>query len=200
MVRVLIVDDHPMVTEGISGRLRAQGHEVAAAHTLATAQAQLAAACFDLLVLDLDLGGEFGTDLLRDGSIATRLPSRITILSGTSDRDEIAIALDHGAHAFVAKSLPFEDVVRAIESTLTLPDSDDPFLWDENVGGFVTMAALFPKGTLLAPQERKVFALMRQGLSDKQIAAALDRSIHTVRVQIRSILRKRGSRRRGETV
>lgn len=121
-------------------------------------------------------------------------------MSGSSDRDEIAIALDHGAQAFVAKSLPFEDVVRAIETTLTLPAGDEPFLWDEGADGFVPISTLFPKGTLLSPQERKVFALMRQGLQDKQIAAELDRSIHTVRVQIRSILRKRGSRRRGETV
>lgn len=200
MVNVLIVDDHPMVTDGLSSRLRAQGHQVAGAGNLDCARSALHGEPFDLLVLDLDLGGEFGTDLLGDDSLVERLPRRTLILSGTSDRDEIAIALDHGAQAFVAKSLPFEDVVRAIETTLSLPDSDEPFLWDEGAGGFVTMSSLFPKGTLLSPQERKVFALMRQGLQDKQIAAELDRSIHTVRVQIRSIFRKRGSRRRGEKV
>lgn len=189
-----------MVTDGISARLRSNGHEVMGARDLTGARSQLLSRPFDLLVLDLDLGGEFGTDLLGDEALAPHLPARTVILSGTSDRDEIAIALNHGAQAFVAKSLPFEDVVHAVESALALPDSDEPFLWDEAMAAFVTMSFLFPKGTLLSPQERKVFALMRQGLQDKQIAGELDRSIHTVRVQIRSILRKRGSRRRGETV
>lgn len=195
-MHILIVDDHPLVTDGIAACLRGRGLQVTVAHTLAECRSLLETGTYDLLSLDLDLGGSFGTDLLAENRA---LPPCV-ILSGAIDRDEIAMALDYGAKAFIPKNIPFDDVVRAIEQAATLPPAEDPFLWDDNTGGFVAMSLLFPRGTLLSPQERKVFQLMKEGLQDKQIAADLDRSIHTVRVQIRSILRKRGSKRRGEAL
>ncbi len=57
---------------------------------------------------------------------------------------------------------------------------------------------IFPRHTLLTQKEREVFMLMRKGLLDKQIADELGLSIHTVRVHLRAIKRKRGHNRRFE--
>lgn len=196
-MHILIIDDHPLVTDGIAASLRTKGFEVTVSHTLEDCKQHLESGAYDLLSLDLDLGGCFGTDLLTENRV---LPPCV-ILSGTTDRDEIAMALDYGAKAFIPKNIPFDHVVRAIEMATSLPNAaEEPFLWDDTTCAFAPLSSLFPKGTLLSPQERKVFQLMKEGLQDKQIAADLDRSIHTVRVQIRSILRKRGSKRRGEAL
>jgi two-component system, NarL family, nitrate/nitrite response regulator NarL len=207
---ILIVDDHPLVTEGLAARLQQLGHEVAVAHNFAEARQQMFETAHSDCVLDIDLGGRLGTELLSDPELSTRLPPRIIILSGTTDPDDIVMALDRGAIAFVPKSIPFDDVVNALVAATNIdvspgaadgaPRTRQSMVWDQDAGGFVPSAQVFPKGTVLSPREREVFALMRQSLTDKQIAARLERSIHTIRVQVRSITRKRGTKRLGESI
>ena len=205
---ILIVDDHPLVTEGLAARLQQLGHRVAVAHNFAEARQQMCETAHSDCVLDIDLGGRLGTELLSDPELAPYLPPRIIILSGTTDPDDIVMALDRGAIAFVPKSIPFDDVVSALVAATAFDVSGDgadgrgrqPQIWDQERGSFVPSSQIFPKGSVLSPREREVFALMRQGFTDKQIAANLQRSIHTIRVQVRSITRKRGTKRRGESV
>ena len=154
---------------------------------------------YDLCILDINLPDGPGTNLLSDSSLSERLPPLCLLLSGTSDRDEILMALHAGANAFISKSVEFSDLMKAINLLIDLPESPrEPLFWDQNNNQFVRVAEAFPKGTVLSPREREVFALMRRGMQDKEIAFALKRSIHMIRVQVRSIRRKRGVTRRGE--
>ena len=73
-----------------------------------------------------------------------------------------------------------------------------PLIWNLEQHKFFSIAEHFPKGSVLTPKEREVFMLLRKGMLDKQIADNLKRSIHTIRVQIRSIKRKRPFSRRSE--
>jgi len=195
-MEILIVDDHPIVTVSLAERLRVLGHHVDACHTLGDAGARIRSQIFDMCVLDLDMDGTRGTQLLADPTLATRLPECIVVLSGTRDRDDIVDALEAGAHAFLSKSIPFEDV---IEGLLTAPQAyrgGEPGIWVQEVRAYVPLGVVYPRGSALSKRERQVFQLLRRGSSDKAIAQELGRSVHTIRVQIRSILRKRGAQRR----
>jgi DNA-binding NarL/FixJ family response regulator len=195
---ILIVDDHPLVTVGLSDRLRGLGHRVEVCHTLADASQRIRAQSFDMCVLDLDMGGKRGTQIMADPTLADKLPECIVVLSGTRDRDEIVGALEAGAHAFLSKSIPFEDVIEGILSAPQAYRGGEPGMWVQEVRAYVPLGVVYPRGSTLSKREREVFQLLRRGNSDKAIAQELGRSVHTIRVQIRSILRKRGSPRRRE--
>ena len=197
---ILIIDDHPVITVGIGDRLRTLGHRVEASHTLDDAGAKIRQHRFDLCVLDLDMAGQRGTRLLSDPILTDRLPECVVILSGTRDRDDIVGALEDGAHGFLSKAVPFDDL---IEGLLAAPDAyrgGEPGIWVQEVRAYVPLGVVYPRGVTLSKREREVLKLMRRGYSDKAIAQELRRSVHTIRVQIRSILRKRGSARRREIV
>jgi len=198
-MNILIVDDHPLVAVGLADRLRGMGHQIAVGHTIDEACAKLREQRYELCVLDLDMSGRRGTELLADPTLADKQPDCIVILSGTGDRDEIVGVLDEGAHAFLPKNIPFDDV---IEGLLAAPEAyrgGEPGIWVQEVRAYVPMGVVYPRGSTLSKREREVFRLLRRGYSDKAIAQELRRSVHTIRVQIRSILRKRGTARRRES-
>lgn len=197
-MNILLVDDHPVVTVSIAARLRELGHMAEASHTLVDAGRRIAGRHFELCVLDLDMAGTPGTRLLIDPALVDKMPDTIVILSGTRDRDEIVGALEDGAHAFLPKAIPFEDVIEGILAAPEAYRGGEPGVWVQEVRAYVPLPVVYPRGSTLSRREREVFRLMRRGYSDKAIADALNRSIHTIRVQIRSILRKRGSARRRE--
>jgi DNA-binding CsgD family transcriptional regulator len=72
-------------------------------------------------------------------------------------------------------------------------------VWDEAAGGFRPFAETADEATL-TPREEEIYALLRAGCADKEIAHRLGRSIHTVRVHIRAVMRKRRVNRRARRV
>ncbi len=198
-MRLLLVDDHPLVAAGLRDALAHLNAEVILAHSLAEARERLLDETFDSWILDINMPDGIGTKLLREPDLSDRLPQKCLLLSAATDPDDIAMALDEGATAFVSKSINSQDLIKAIEQFLRLPiPLPEAQVWDQARATFVPAREVFPRGTVLSPREREVFTLMREGLHDKVIAYRLGRSIHTVRVQIRAIRRKRGKTRRAE--
>ena len=199
-MRILVVDDHPMVMQGIAALLRRGGHEVSTARDVAGAREALKAVPgLDLLLLDYNLPPGNGADLLGDPQVT--VPPRVAIFSAMSDPEDILAALELGAHAFIPKSIEPDHLLRALEALAGLDSEGElGWLWDASQSLYVRASVAFPRGSVLSPKERKVFMFLRKGLLDKQIAEELGLSIHTVRVHIRGIRRKRSSRRRAERV
>jgi two-component system nitrate/nitrite response regulator NarL len=198
-MNILIVDDHPLAAVGLADRLRTMGHHVIVCHTIEDASRQLRDQRFELCALDLDMGGRRGTELLADPSLSSHQPDCVVILSGTGDRDEIVGVLDEGAHAFLPKNIPFDDVIDGLMAAPEAYRGGEPGVWVQEVRAYVPLGVVYPRGSTLSKREREVFRLLRRGYSDKAIAQELRRSVHTIRVQIRSILRKRGTARRRES-
>lgn len=115
-VRVLLIDDHPVVLDGLTMALQAHGLEVAGqARTLADARTLLATVEADVALLDLRLPDGSGTDLLSTGDGAPDGPAFI-ILSTFQTPQYVAAAVALGASGFVAKTAPTEDIVDAVQS------------------------------------------------------------------------------------
>jgi DNA-binding NarL/FixJ family response regulator len=115
-VRVLLIDDHPVVLDGLTIALEAHGLEIAGqARTLADARTLLATVEADVALLDLRLPDGSGTDLLAAGDGAPDGPAFI-VLSTFQTPQYVAAAVALGASGFVAKTAPTEDIVEAVQS------------------------------------------------------------------------------------
>ena len=198
-MKILIADDHPMVLSSISSVLEDNGHSVTTAASFYELQAlfkQGTQNSWDILLLDYHFPEGKITDLLEQSS----LPSNaiIAILSGMTDPEDILFVLETAqADLFIPKTIDMNDLVSVIPQ-LKLKKEKKPLIWSLEHRKLSSIAEQFPKGTVLTPKEREVFMLLRKGMLDKQIADKLNRSIHTIRVQIRSIKRKRPLSRRSE--
>ena len=185
--RVLIVDDHPMVAEGIRAILETYD-DISVIGTLANGQEAIEAApalAPDVILLDLNMprmGGLTATELLLE-----RLPdTRILILSMHDSAEYIATALRHGAMGYVLKDVPTEEVKLAIDRVM----AGQRYLCTG------ASASLNP-GTAdgrepLTGREQTILLELAQGRSNKDVAAALDISVRTVETHRKNIKRKLG--------
>jgi DNA-binding NarL/FixJ family response regulator len=196
---ILFVDDHNLVASGISGLLRAQAHNVITVKNLTDARSALEKNSYDLLLLDINLGHENGLSLLETPTPGC--PPRVILLSGISEQEFIFKGFHLGAFGFIPKSIEPEELMSAISTMLTHPPLPEAgWMWDTQKKAVLSALLCFPRETILTHKEREVFMHMREGNLDKQIADIMGLSIHTVRVHIRAIKRKRGHNRRLEQV
>jgi len=113
-VRVLLIDDHPVVLDGLTIALEAHGVEIAGrARTLAEARTLLATVEAEVALLDLRLPDGSGTDLLSGAGAVADGPAFI-VLSTFQTPQYVAAAVALGASGFVAKTATTEDIVEAV--------------------------------------------------------------------------------------
>lgn len=187
-MKILIVDDHPIVLQSINLTLRASDCQTMLAHDHESAKNALQQP-FDCLLLDYRLAEACGMDLLVLPDVV--LPDHILIFSGMSNPEEIIFALEtSAAHAFISKQIDLADLYGAIAQSKDL-DHEKKWVWNNARQHFVVAAEAFPGQTLLTGKERGVYLLLLQGLAIKEIADRLNGNIHDIRVQIRGIKRKR---------
>jgi DNA-binding NarL/FixJ family response regulator len=196
--RVLFVDDHPLILSGLAEHLGGSGCQVVTAKRLADAAKLIdEQARFDVLLLDINLGKENGLALLENPP--AKLPERVVLLSGATEQEWVMQGFLLGALGFIPKNVELDEVMTALAALMDktrIPGSG--WVWNPDVKQLVDAYELFPRHTVLTPKEREVFMKMREGKLDKQVADELGLSIHTVRVHIRAIYRKRGHNRRSE--
>lgn len=182
-VRVLIVDDHPVVRAGLASLLRRQAglKLVGSAHSGEEALSILADCPVDLMLLDLRMPSINGIDLLNMLKTRDDQPKTI-ILSSYEYEEEIYRAVKAGARGYLSKNAPREEIIAAIE---------------EVVGG----GTYFPEHMLEWMQDRKarsslsgreieILEMVSKGLTNKEIANALQISHYTVRNHINHITAK----------
>jgi len=187
-MRILIIDDHPLALQGIQFCLNSADFSVTTAASLEEGVLLLQQP-FDVLLLDYHLNEHNALELLSDKSIS--LPSLILLISGMSDPEDVAHCLAlPSVTSFFSKQSDLSDLVPAI-NLLSELDCSFPWVWNSINHSYTLLEHAFPEHTFLTPKERCVFMLLRKGLLDKEIAESLHRSVHTIRVQVRSIKRKR---------
>ncbi|MCA0043586.1 response regulator transcription factor [Celeribacter litoreus] len=187
VTRVLIVDDHPMVAEGIRALLETFD-EIEVVGTLSNGREavdQVIDLAPDVVLLDLNMpqmGGLTATELLLERSPRTR----ILILSMHDSPEYIGAALSHGAMGYVLKDNPTEDVKDAIDAVMR----GEQYLCDG------AQAAIGPKirdgREPLTDREQTILLELAQGKSNKEVAAALEISVRTVETHRKNIKRKLG--------
>lgn len=194
--RLLLVDDHDLLSGALSLALRARGLDVETSSgptppDVVAAARRLAPV---VVLLDLDLGPlGSGRDLVGPlvGTGAT-----VVMLTGVTDRAQLAACVEAGASGLLAKTIPFDDLIEAIATVAgggTLLDGAgrEELLADLRAKRAADRRRLARFEGLTA-REQEVLAQLLEGKSAEAVAAASFVSVATVRSQIQAILRKLG--------
>ncbi|MEQ1897572.1 MAG: response regulator transcription factor [Vicinamibacterales bacterium] len=182
-IRVLCVDDHPVVREGLTRRIAIE-RDMTVVGTAATGEEALRvfeAHQPDVTLMDLNLPGMGGLETIV--ALQRRHPlARIIVLTMYDGDEDIHRALLAGAAAYVLKTTVSDeliDVIRQVHEGARPMSSD--------VAAQLSARSIAPKVT---PREKQVLQLMAGGLRNKEIAAALGIAEDTVEVHAKKIFTK----------
>ena len=187
-IRVLIVDDHPVVRQGLRVLLEVQdGIEVTGeAGDGPTALARAAEHQPDVILLDLKLPGLDGLAVLEQLKHTT---ARVLVLTSVTDPVAAGRAIRGGAAGVLYKDVDPDALVRAIRAV-----HDGHLLLAAEAAGTLLQPAAGPGRGLdaLTAREREVLAELAQGRSNREIARALHVAEKTVKAHVSSVLAKLG--------
>ena len=190
-IRVLVVDDHPVVRKGIRSCLAKEEslEIVGEAGDGREAVRQARALQPDLILMDIDMPQMSGlsvTELLR-----RELPKiKVLILSIHSQTDYVLRILQSGARGYVLKNAPLEELIQAIQ---TVQRGETYFSADVArvaLNQFVRGSAPADGTPRLTNREREVLVQIAEGLSNKEIASLLGVGTRTVETHRERIMRK----------
>ena len=174
VVRILLVDDHPLVRDGLRARLESIPHFriVAEAAGADDALRHAASLQIDLALMDINLQGMSGIDLTRRFHL--EYPQIAVLMLSMHDKTEYVVqSLQAGASGYVLKDAPARDIIAAIDRVVA-----GGSYYSAGVARHLT-APLQP-AQLLTPREREILRAIADGKSSKQIAGDLDLSVRTV--------------------
>lgn len=189
--RVLIVDDHSLVRDGLRSVLAVsfEGCDILEAANFCEARAILdSAEDIDLVLLDLnmpDVTRFSALQALRESHPATP----VVMVSGVMDRVTIHDALAAGAAGFVPKSLKRADIVEALRHVMA-GEIYVPEVFEADDENAREEASIRERIDSLTPQQRVVLRHLVDGKLNKQIAYELDVSMTTVKAHVSAILQK----------
>lgn len=190
---VLVIDDHPLVRDGVKKSLTAAGFNcVGEAGSLKEAIAMIALHNPDAITVDLNLPDGNGLEII---SWARKNSSTIAIIVLTldDDLDLVSAAAQSGAQAFISKSESAEHLVSAIKSVIAQPAL---FISRHTVA----LLGREKVRELLSPRERMVLTHLDGELSLAEIASEMFISLATVKSHCATIYRKLESRSRRSAV
>jgi two-component system response regulator DevR len=201
MLRLLVVDDHEVVRQGLVALLdRRPGFQVVAeAGTVEEAIAQARLHQPDIVVMDVRLPDGSGVEACRE--IRAELPgTRVIMLTSFPDDEAVLSAIVAGAAGYLLKQIRARDLVAALEAVGRGESLLDPAVTErvlERVRRIAT-GAIDDELGVLTPQERKILMLVAEGKTNKEIAADVFLSDKTVKNYVSSILSKLNLERRAQ--
>ena len=183
-IRLLLVDDHPLVRDGLRARLEAvPGFEVVGeAGNAVEAQERMAALQPSLVLMDVGMKDVNGIELT--ARLLETYPSlQVLMLSMYDNPEYVQRAMQSGARGYVLKDSPAIEIIAAIEAVA----AGGTFLSPAVSKRLFRNQAPRP---LLSPRESEILSALARGLSSKQIAREMDVSVRTVETHRQSIKRK----------
>ena len=188
-IRVLIVDDHPVVRRGLRALLEVQdGIAVAGeAGDGPTALALAAEHHPDVILLDLKLPAMSGLAVLTELK-ARDAASKVLVLTSVTDPDSAGQVMRAGAAGLLYKDVDPDALVRAIRAV----HDGHLLLAPEAAGPLLRSVTWSPGLDALTTREREVLAELARGRSNREIARALNVSEKTVKTHVSSVLGKLG--------
>ena len=179
MMKVLIVDDHAVVRQGLKSAIQSHGYEVVAeAGSINEAQAFMAQKNPDAIIVDINLPDGSGLELVQ---WIRKISATVAIIVLSLNEPSLFahLARSAGANAYISKSRPIDEIVSTLNFAVANP------------GSFTSSLTTAEMSLVeLTPREIDLLHLLARGASNLEISSTLYISVSTVKTHISSILRK----------
>ncbi len=201
LIRLGIVDDHPVFRLGLRGTFERQ-RDLKVLWDLGSAAKlleTLAADPVDIVLMDLNLGPN------QDGLTAARAVRRahpevrVIVITASLDAETITASRRAGASGFLAKDLPVADMVAAVRK-LAASGAIRTVFADQLTAGNATGGWTWSALRGLTRREQEVLAELNRGRTNREIASRLGVSVTTVNKHVQQVLKKLHVRNRGQAV
>jgi len=190
-IRVVLVDDHAIVRNGLSQLLNATGdiEVVGTASEGAEASTVVRETGPDVVLMDLQMPGVDGVSATRE-IVASGSTAQVVVLTSYSDSDRIVAALDAGAVGYLLKDAEPTDLIEGVRAVFRGESPIHP----RAARQLLTARAHQPDDAAkqLTPREEEVLKLVRFGMANKQIARRLGISERTVKAHLTSAFQRIG--------
>lgn len=194
-VKVLIVDDHALVREGLKTILASQSgiQVVGTAGDGDEAILLYKRLTPDVVLMDLSMPVKDGVQAMRE-LLNIHSPARVLALTAHVDQDHIFSALDAGACGYLLKNSTRDELVMAIQTVMEGKVYLAPGISGEVAKGFLKVTRDTTGGKLsnLTHREKEVFRLVAEGYKNREIADFLVISIKTVEKHRSNLMKKLG--------
>ncbi|MBI5478430.1 MAG: response regulator transcription factor [Deltaproteobacteria bacterium] len=199
-IRLLVCEDDPRVRAGLERGLGAAGLTVVGAvDTGEEACARVQAAPPDVLLLDLELPGMSGLDVI--DRLGGRTTAEILVLTTFEDERKVYQAICGGAAGYLTKRSPIVRVAEAVRDVHAGGTVIDPSLARRFWNFFRSQEGRCPADPYgLTAEEIEVLALVGRGLTNPEVGRAVGRTRRAVKVDLERIYRKLGVRSRVDAV
>jgi two-component system response regulator DevR len=200
-LRLLVVDDHEVVRQGLVSLLERREHFQVVAEAGTAAEAVEMARKFepDLVVMDVRLPDGSGIEACRE--IRAEFPTtRVVILTSYPDEEAVLSAIIAGASGYLLKQIRARDLVSALESVGRGESLLDPAVTEKVLDRVrrIATGTYTDEMAQLTQQEQKILLLVAEGKTNKEIASEVFLSDKTVKNYVSSILSKLNLERRAQ--
>ena len=199
-IRVLIVDDHEVVREGLRSLLRRRSDMtvVGEADSVASAVEEARRSQPDVVVMDVRLGDGSGVEACREIR-AERPDTKVIMLTSYADDEAVFSSILAGASGYLLKQTRTQALADAIGRAMAGESLLDPAVTERVLERVRTAGSgKDDELSLLSEQERKILDLIAEGKTNKEIAQEVYLSDKTVKNYVSSILSKLNLHRRSE--
>jgi len=193
-VKVLVVDDHPLIREALRQVLKQLDNHVELLEAPSAVEALAAAAQsddLDLILLDLTLPDSDGFGLL--SKLRAQYPEiPVVVLSASEQPETVIRALDAGAMGFIPKTSPNDVLIGALRLVLSRGVYLPPQVLRQHAATFASLTPASPasfRDVGLTERQAQVLALLVQGKPNKLICRDLHLAEGTVKIHITAILK-----------
>ena len=199
MIRLLVVDDHPIVRQGLVAVLEDEA-DFSVVGSVASAEEAIRLAATaepEVILLDLELGSGMDGVTAITPLLAARPDARILVFTAYDTSERVFAAIQAGAKGYLLKGAPVEELTRAIRTV----HADGSYL-ESRVASTLLAEVRSPRrgGGRLSERERAVLRLVAAGLTSKQIARELTITERTVQFHVTGLLNKLGAESRAQAV
>ncbi|NQY88615.1 MAG: response regulator transcription factor [Colwellia sp.] len=188
MIRVLLVDDHPLFREGLKHRLSLDDsiEVVGEAENGKQALELIKSLEFDIVLMDInmpEMDGMYVLELIKEQDI----DYKVLMLSMHDNKEYILGAMRHGANGYILKDVPGKELIVAIKKVIS-----GKSYFSSEVTEILSKELAGEQRGIVTRREQLVLRLISQGLSNKRIAQEINVSVRTVETHKRNIKQKLG--------
>jgi DNA-binding NarL/FixJ family response regulator len=197
-ITAFLMDDHEVVRQGVRALLETTGEieVVGEASTAAEALARIPALRPDVAVLDVRVPDGNGIEVCRE--VRSRVGTNCLMLTSYSDDEALFEAIMAGAAGYVLKQIRGTELLTAVKRVAAGESLLDPAITGRVLQRLRAPAASDERLSRLTEQERRILALIAEGLTNRQIANEMHLAEKTIKNYVSNLLAKLGMERRTE--